>query len=80
MENTDSNIKHLIREYPRESFFILAIAICYATLFPAIFLIPQDNTAGQIIGYYVSQLGIFSPVLAAIIITKIIHLLESRSL
>lgn len=71
MEKSGGSFKGWIKDHPIESFFALAIIICYSTLFPAIFLISRDNTAGQIVGYYVGQIGVFSSVLSAVIITKI---------
>ena len=65
-------IKEWIRRHPIEAFFIMAIAICYATLFPAIYFVPQDTTLGQILGYYLSRIGVYSPVLAGIFVSRII--------
>ena len=77
MEKVTRNFRGWVRDYPLESFFALAILICYATLFPAIFLIPQDNTIGQILCYFIGQIGVFSSVISAIIITKIIQPLRT---
>ncbi|HVP35615.1 MAG TPA: CPBP family intramembrane glutamic endopeptidase [Terriglobales bacterium] len=62
-----------IKKRPVGTFFLLAIAISFGTLFPAIYLVPRDNTLGQIIGYYIERIGIFSPVLAGVFVTKIIQ-------
>ena len=62
-----------IKKDPVISFFVTAIAICYATLFPAIYFVLRDNTIGQIIGYYLSSIGTYSPAIAAIIITRLIQ-------
>jgi len=63
----------LIKRNPIEAFFMLAIIICFGTLFPAIYLVPRDNTPGQILGFYLGKVGVFSPVISAIIITRIIQ-------
>jgi uncharacterized protein len=65
-------IKEWIRRHPIEAFFIMAIAICYATLFPAVYFVPKDTTLGQILGYYLARIGVYSPVLAGIFVSRII--------
>lgn len=62
-----------IRRYPIVAFFLLAIAICFVTLFPVILVIPQDDTLGQILGFYLSRMAVYSPVLAGMIIARVIH-------
>ena len=66
-------IKEWIKRYPVEAFFLLAIAICFGTLFPAIYIVPHDTTLGQILGYYLGKIGVYSPVLSGILITQIIQ-------
>jgi hypothetical protein len=53
------SIKEWIRRHPIEAFFIMAIAICYATLFPVIYFVPRDTMSGQILGYYLSKIGVY---------------------
>jgi len=65
-------IKDWIRRHPIEVFFILAIEICYATLFPVFYFVPRDTTLGQILGYYLARIGVYSPVLAGIFVSRII--------
>jgi len=65
-------VKEWIKKNPSASFFIIAIAISFGTLFPVIYLIPNDNTLGQILGYYLARIGVYSPVIAAILVTRII--------
>lgn len=65
-------IKEWIKRHPIEAFFIMAIAICYATLFPVIYFVPRDTMSGQILGYYLAKIGVYSPVLAGIFISRII--------
>ena len=67
------DIKEWIKRYPVEAFFLLAIAICFGTLFPAIYIVPHDTTLGQILGYYLGKIGVYSPVLSGILITQIIQ-------
>lgn len=73
MKKLISNTQTWIKKYPLTTFFMFAIAICYCMLFPVIYIIPRDNTLGQIFGYYVSVIGIFSPVISGILVTKIIQ-------
>ena len=67
-----------IREHPLIAFFAVAIAISFAILFPVVYLVPRDNTIGQILGYYLGCIGVYSPVIAAIFITRIIRPGRSR--
>lgn len=62
-----------VRRHPIASFFLLAIAMCFATLFPASFLLPRGAVYGQILGFYLSIVGVYSPVLAGIIVTQMAH-------
>lgn len=62
-----------IRRYPIEAFFLLGIAICFLTLFPVVLIIPQNDTLGQILGFYLSRIGVYSPVLAGMFIARIIQ-------
>lgn len=62
-----------IRRHPIETFFLMAIAISFGTLFPAILIIPQEDTLGQILTFYLSRIGVFSPVLAGMFISRIIQ-------
>ena len=45
-------IKAWIWRHPIEAYFLAVIAICFATLFPVILIIPQQDTLGQILGFY----------------------------
>jgi membrane protease YdiL (CAAX protease family) len=65
--------KEWIKKNPIATFFAIAIAISFGTLFPAIYIIPNNNTIGQIIGYYLARIGTYSPFIAAILVTRIIH-------
>jgi uncharacterized protein len=62
-----------IRKCPESAFFIAAIAISFLTLFSAIYLIPRDSTPGQLLIYYLSFIGTYSPAIAAIFITRVIR-------
>ena len=59
--------------HPVESFFLLGILICFGTLFPAIYLVPHDAGIGGIIGFYLGKIGVYSPVLAGMLITRIVR-------
>ena len=67
-----------IRMHPLIAFFAVAIAISFAILFPVVYLVPRDNTIGQILGYYLGCIGVYSPFIAAIFITRIIRPGRSR--
>lgn len=62
-----------IRKYPIEAFFLLGIAICFITMFPAMLIIPQKDTLGQLFSFYLARIGVYSPVLAGMFISQIIH-------
>ena len=62
-----------IRRHPIEAFFLLGIAICYVTLFPAILIIPQETTLGQITSLYLGRIGVYSPVLAGMFVSRTIR-------
>jgi len=59
--------------HPIESFFFLGILICFGTLFPAIYLFPHDAGIGGIMAFYLAKIGVYSPVLAGMLITRIIQ-------
>lgn len=62
-----------IKKNPIIAFFAVAIGISFAILFPVVYLVPRDNTIGQILGYYLGCIGVYSPVIAAIFVTRIIR-------
>ena len=62
-----------IKKNPIIAFFTVAIVISFAMLFSVIYFVPRDNTIGQILGYYMGCIGTYSPVIAAIFITRIIR-------
>jgi hypothetical protein len=70
MKTIYQNLTDLTKRHPLEAFFIIAVAIMFGLVFPAIFLIPRENTLGQIIGYYFARLGVYSPVIAGIMVTR----------
>jgi membrane protease YdiL (CAAX protease family) len=67
-----------IRRYPIESFFLVAIAICFGMLFPALLIIPQEDMFGQILGFYLSRIGVYSPVLAGMFVARTIRPNQQR--
>jgi len=62
-----------IKKNPIIAFFGVAIGISFAILFPVVYLVPRDNMIGQILGYYLGCIGVYSPVIAAIFVTRIIR-------
>jgi membrane protease YdiL (CAAX protease family) len=51
----------------------LGIVICFATLFPAVLIIPQEVTLGQILSLYLGRIGVYSPVLAGMVVARVIN-------
>jgi membrane protease YdiL (CAAX protease family) len=66
-------VREWIKKNPVTAFFAIAIVISFAMLFSAIYFIPRDNTFGQILGYYLSCIGIYSPAIAAIFVIRAIR-------
>lgn len=66
-------IRDWIRRYPVETFFLLAIAICFVTLFPAVLVIPQNDLLGQLLSFYLARIGVYSPVFAGMFIVRVIQ-------
>lgn len=64
-------VKEWIKKNPIVAFFVISIAISFGTLFPAIYLVPNNNTFGQILGYYLSRIGTYSPSIAAMLVAGI---------
>jgi len=62
-----------IKKNPIIAFFAVAIGISFAILFPVVYIVPHDNMIGQILGYYLGCIGVYSPVIAAIFVTRIIR-------
>ena len=67
------NAIDLIKKHPIIAFFILAIALSFGLLFPVVLFIPQTDMVGQILGFYLSRIGVYSPVLAGMFVARIIH-------
>jgi membrane protease YdiL (CAAX protease family) len=65
--------KEWTKRHPLEAFVILGIALCFATLFPAVLIIPQEAIVGQILSFYLGKIGVYSPVLAGMLIFRIIN-------
>ena len=51
----------------------MGITICYVTLFPAFLIIPQDTDLGQFVSMYLGRIGAYSPVLAAMLVARIVR-------
>ena len=62
-----------IKRHEIMAFFLLGIVICFATLFPAVLVIPQNDTLGQILSFYLAMIGVYSPVLAGMFIVRVIQ-------
>ena len=42
--------------------------------FPILLFITQDNVSGQVLSLYLGKLGAYSPVLAGMFVSRLIHL------
>jgi membrane protease YdiL (CAAX protease family) len=62
-----------VRGHPIEAFFLLAIALSFGLLFPALPLVSREGTLDQILGYYLARLGVYSPVLAGMLVARILR-------
>lgn len=67
------HIEDWIRSHQLIAFFLVAIVICFGTLFPVILVIPQESMTGQILGYYLAKFGVYSPVLAGMFVAWIVQ-------
>jgi membrane protease YdiL (CAAX protease family) len=76
MSKSGQTFVELIKRKPVESFFILATVIMFGLLFPAIYLVPGNTTIGQITGYYLARISVYSPVIAGFIVTRLIYRYE----
>ena len=65
-------LKEWTKRHPVEAFFVLGTAVCFATLFPAVLIVPQEVLLGQILSFYLGKIGVYSPVLAGMFVTRII--------
>jgi len=63
----------LIKRYPIAAFFLIAIAICFVTIFPVVLFIPQKEMLGQILSFYLARVGVYSPVLSGMLISRVMH-------
>jgi membrane protease YdiL (CAAX protease family) len=61
------------RAHPIEAFFLLAILMCFGLLFPAVLVVPQQRMSGQILGFYLARLGVYSPAVAGITVARIVQ-------
>jgi membrane protease YdiL (CAAX protease family) len=78
MTKFKQNLSDLFKRNPLSAFFILAIVIMFGSLFPAIYLVPGNTTIGQIIGYNLARIGVYSPVVAGFIVIRLINKHESK--
>jgi hypothetical protein len=67
----NDRIGHWIRRYPIASFISVAIVIMFALIFPVVYLIPQKTMFGQVLGFLLARVGVYSPVLAAMFVSRI---------
>lgn len=67
-----------VRKHPLEAFFVLGIALCFGTLFPAVLIIPQEGMAAQILSFYLSRIATYSPVLAGMFVVRVTQTGETR--
>jgi membrane protease YdiL (CAAX protease family) len=68
-----NHLKDWITRHQLMAFFLVGIALCFGTLFPVILVIPQESMIGQILGYYLAKIGVYSPVLAGMFVARIVQ-------
>jgi uncharacterized protein len=68
-----NRITDWIKHHQVAAFFLLGIVICFATLFPVVLIIPQKDTSGQLLSFYLARIGVYSPVLAGMFIARVIQ-------
>lgn len=68
-----NKLTNWIKEHQVPAFFLIGIAICFGTLFPAILIIPQEDISGQILSFYLSRIGVYSPVLAGMFVARAVR-------
>lgn len=66
-------IRTWIGQHDLEAFFLLAIGFSFALLFPARLLFGRDDTLGQILGLLLGRIGVYSPVLAGMLVAHLNH-------
>jgi membrane protease YdiL (CAAX protease family) len=75
----NQRLKEWIKRHPIEAFFLLGTAICFGTLFPAVLIIPKEDTLGKILSFYLGKIGVYSPVLAGMFVTRIINPVRQKT-
>jgi len=60
-----------IGQHDLAAFFLLAIGLSFALLFPGLFLFRRDDTLGQILGLLLGRIGVYSPVLAGMAVAHV---------
>lgn len=71
------NLTSAIRRNPVIVFFAIAILLSFGLLFPAIF-IPQNEIIGQLLGFYLGRLGVYSPIFAGITVSYFVNSRKER--
>ena len=66
-----------IQSYPVIAFFAISILLSFGLLFPAI-NIPQNGLIGQLLGFYLARLGIYSPVIAGITVSYFVNSMKAH--
>ncbi len=72
MSRLPKSLAKQIRGHPIAAFFAIAIGISFLLLFPALRL-PQSNLASQLISFYLARLGIYSPVIAGMVVSYFLN-------
>jgi len=71
MKTMFQNLKEFLRIHPLKAFFIIAIAIMFGLCAAVFFIIPGENTLGQILGFYLAKIAVYSPVIAGLVVTRV---------
>ncbi len=67
-----SKLARSIQSYPIISFFAISILLSFGLLFPAT-NISRNGIIGQVLGYFLARLGIYSPVIAGITVSYFVN-------
>lgn len=73
-----NKLMNWIKNHQVAAFSLVGIAICFGTLFPAVLIIPQEDTLGQILSLYLARIGTYSPVLAGMFVARVIQPARQR--
>lgn len=66
-------IQGWIRDHPIWAFFLIAIVMSFGLMFPALYFIQGQGALSQILMLLLGRLGVYSPVLAGMLVAHVCH-------